>query len=216
MGRLLLPLLAAFLSLALLLPEAQAKATPAYIALGDSLAAGVGASDPPSRGYVGLTLDALRRSERYRERGLELFNLSVPGATSSDLLIAGGQLETALQEIGRRPVDAAAGDDKVEIISIDIDGFGSYGASVVAAASGQVVLTTWDDWGLGYYVVIQHDDGSQTLYAHLSDIYVVQGQYVEQGEAIGALGCTGYCTGTHLHFEVLDQGVRRDPLDYLP
>src|SRR3989304_3507225 len=126
MGRLLLPLLAAFLSLALLAPEAQAKATPAYIALGDSLASGVGASDPPSRapapggrppppprpGYVGLTLDALRRSERYRERGLELFNLSVPGATSSDLLIAGGPLETALQEIARRREEAAAGADK--------------------------------------------------------------------------------------------------------
>ncbi len=100
--------------------------------------------------------------------------------------------------------------------AIDIDGFGSYGASVVAAASGQVVLTTWDDWGLGYYVVIQHDDGSQTLYAHLSDIYVVQGQYVGQGEAIGALGCTGYCTGTHLHFEIMIGGVPVDPLAYLP
>lgn len=101
-------------------------------------------------------------------------------------------------------------------LAIDIDGYGSYGAAVVAAASGQVVLAAWDDYGLGYHVIIQHDDGSRTTYAHLSDIYVVQGQYVSQGEAIGALGCSGYCTGTHLHFELLIDGVPVDPLVYLP
>ncbi|MBI2913174.1 MAG: M23 family metallopeptidase [Chloroflexi bacterium] len=101
-------------------------------------------------------------------------------------------------------------------LAIDIDGFGSYGAAVVAAASGQVILTSWDDWGLGYHVIIRHDDGSQTLYAHFSDIWVVQGQYVAQGEAIGGLGCTGYCTGTHLHFELDINGQPVDPLAYLP
>ena len=116
MGRLLLPLLAAFLSLGLLLTGAQAKETPAYVALGDSLAFGVGASDPAAQGYVGLTFDGLRKSDRYRERGLELVNLSVPGATSSDLLLPGGQLQAALREISERQ------DDRVEIISIDIGG----------------------------------------------------------------------------------------------
>ena len=48
------------------------------------------------------------------------------------------------------------------------------------------------------------------------DMYVQQGQWVDQGEAIGGLGCTGYCTGTHLHFEVIIGGVKMDPLDYLP
>ena len=100
-------------------------------------------------------------------------------------------------------------------LAIDIDGYGSYGAPVVAAASGTVVLASWNDWGLGYHVIIQHDDGSRTVYAHLSDIWVTQGQYVGQGEAIGGLGCTGYCTGTHLHFELWINGAPVDPLAYL-
>lgn len=100
--------------------------------------------------------------------------------------------------------------------AIDINGAGSYGASVVAAASGQVILAAYDSYGYGYHVIIRHDDGSQTLYAHFSAVYVVEGQWVAQGEAIGALGCTGYCTGTHLHFEILMGGVPVNPLVYLP
>lgn len=98
---------------------------------------------------------------------------------------------------------------------IDIDGYGRYGEAVVAAASGTVVLTAYDDYGYGYHVIIQHDDGSQTLYAHLSDIWVGQGQYVGQGEAVGGLGSTGYSTGTHLMFNLYIGGVPVDPLAYL-
>ncbi len=99
---------------------------------------------------------------------------------------------------------------------IDIDGFNAYGAPIVAAASGTVVVAAWDDWGLGYHVVIQHDDGSRTVYGHLSEIWVSSGQYVSQGEAVGALGSTGYSTGPHLHFELWIGGVPVDPLLYLP
>src|SRR3990170_4998140 len=121
--RRLLPLLAAFVSLALLAPApAAAKEAPAYIAIGDSLAFGVGASDPASGGYVALTYETLRSSERYRDRGLELVNLGVPGATSSDLLLPGGQLERALDEIRERQEDASSSDDNAEIITVDIGG----------------------------------------------------------------------------------------------
>ena len=122
--RRLLPLLAALLFLALLAPAAPAaaKETPAYVALGDSLAFGVGASDPTGGGYVALTYDALRKSDRYRDRGLELVNLGVPGATSSDLLLPGSQLERALNEIRERQEDTSSADDNVEIITIDIGG----------------------------------------------------------------------------------------------
>lgn len=99
---------------------------------------------------------------------------------------------------------------------IDIDAYGRYGAPVVAAASGQVVLATYSDWGLGYHVILQHDDGTQTVYAHMSEIYVTLGQYVNQGEPVGAIGCTGWCTGPHLHFEIRINGISVDPLDYLP
>jgi len=99
---------------------------------------------------------------------------------------------------------------------IDIDGFGAYGAPVAAAGSGTVVVAAWSDWGLGYHVVIQHDDGSRTVYGHLSEIWVGLGQYVGQGQAVGALGSTGYSTGPHLHFELWIAGVPVDPLLYLP
>jgi murein DD-endopeptidase MepM/ murein hydrolase activator NlpD len=59
-------------------------------------------------------------------------------------------------------------------------------------------------------------DGIETLYAHLSAITVTQGETVEQGEQVGVIGSTGYSTGRHLHFEVIDNGVRENPLDYLP
>ena len=98
---------------------------------------------------------------------------------------------------------------------IDIDGFGNYGATIVAAADGVVVLAAYQDWGYGYHVIIEHADGSRTLYAHLSDIWVGQGEYVSQGQGIGALGSTGYSTGSHLHFEI-HIGGPVDPLAYLP
>lgn len=98
---------------------------------------------------------------------------------------------------------------------IDIDGFGNYGAPIGAAAGGVVVLAAWDDWGLGYHVKVQHADGSMTVYGHLSEIWVTQGQTVGQGEAVGALGSTGYSTGPHLHFELWIGGGPVDPLLYL-
>ncbi len=101
-------------------------------------------------------------------------------------------------------------------MGVDIDAFGRYGAPVVAAASGTVVLVASMDWGLGTYIIIRHADGSETVYAHLSAVYVAQGQSVAQGAQIGAIGCTGYCTGAHLHFELWIGGSAVDPLAYLP
>lgn len=89
------------------------------------------------------------------------------------------------------------------------------GTPIGAAAPGQVVLVSAGG-GYGNYVVIRHDDGYETLYAHLSQVYVVQGQWVAQGEAIGGVGATGWATGPHLHFEVRVGGAAVDPLAYLP
>ncbi|MEO8458456.1 MAG: M23 family metallopeptidase [Chloroflexota bacterium] len=99
---------------------------------------------------------------------------------------------------------------------IDIDGYGQYGAPILSSASGTVVLVAWDDYGYGYHVIVQNDDGSTMQYAHLSDIWVSQGQYVGQGEAVGALGNTGYSTGPHLMFNMYIGGAPVDPLAYLP
>jgi murein DD-endopeptidase MepM/ murein hydrolase activator NlpD len=97
-----------------------------------------------------------------------------------------------------------------------IDLGAAYGTGVAAAASGQVVLASYSGYGYGNYIIVRHGDGSETLYAHLSSIWVSLGQYVGQGEIIGAVGCTGWCTGPHLHFEVRIGGSPVDPLAYLP
>jgi murein DD-endopeptidase MepM/ murein hydrolase activator NlpD len=65
-------------------------------------------------------------------------------------------------------------------------------------------------------VVIDSPDGVRTLYGHLDSIAVKRGDRVKAGQVLGEVGCTGTCFGTHLHFEVIDGGVREDPLAYLP
>ncbi|MDD5318480.1 MAG: peptidoglycan DD-metalloendopeptidase family protein [Candidatus Pacebacteria bacterium] len=85
-----------------------------------------------------------------------------------------------------------------------VDLASSYGASILAAASGQVIVARSGGWNGGYgtYVVISHDNGMQTLYGHLSSLNVTVGQHVSQGQVIGGMGATGEATGVHLHFEV--------------
>lgn len=97
-----------------------------------------------------------------------------------------------------------------------IDIGAAYGTPIVAAAAGQVILSTYRDNGYGMYVIVRHADGSETLYAHMSQLYVSVGQYVNQGDSLGAVGCTGWCSGDHVHFEVWIGGATYDPLNYLP
>ena len=95
-------------------------------------------------------------------------------------------------------------------------GLSPTGTPVVAADDGTVVLTSWLRYSYGYHVIIDHGDGVQTLYAHLSVIEVEVGQAVSKGQEIGKVGTTGRVTGPHLHFEVIEGGVRRNPFNYLP
>ena len=78
------------------------------------------------------------------------------------------------------------------------------GTPVVAAAAGNVILSRQGGWNGGYgnYIVIQHDNGTQTLYSHLRNNIVEVGWRVAQGQVIGYLGATGRVTGPHLHFEI--------------
>lgn len=88
------------------------------------------------------------------------------------------------------------------------------GTPIAAAGSGKVILAS-PYGGYGNAVVIDHGGGLTTLYAHQSRIAVSVGQRVERGEIIGYVGCTGYCTGAHLHFETAEFGTRVDPMKYL-
>jgi murein DD-endopeptidase MepM/ murein hydrolase activator NlpD len=86
-----------------------------------------------------------------------------------------------------------------------------------AAASGTVIFTQSEasSGGYGNYTCIDHGGGLSTCYAHQSSFAVSEGQSVSQGDIIGYTGCTGYCLGPHLHFEVRINGSVTDPMGYL-
>jgi murein DD-endopeptidase MepM/ murein hydrolase activator NlpD len=91
----------------------------------------------------------------------------------------------------------------------------SYGSTVVAAKAGTVTWAGWRNNGGGYVVAIDHGGGMQTVYNHLGSVWVGVGAYVVAGQGIGGVGCTGTCTGPHVHFEVIVNGVIDNPLRYL-
>ncbi len=96
-----------------------------------------------------------------------------------------------------------------------IDLAGAEGEGVYASDAGVIVYSGWNNYGYGNMIMIDHGNGFQTLYAHLSAIYRGCGQSVGQGETIGAIGSTGRSSGPHLHFEIM-AGVKLNPWDYLP
>jgi murein DD-endopeptidase MepM/ murein hydrolase activator NlpD len=96
---------------------------------------------------------------------------------------------------------------------IDIDA--PDGAPVSAAAPGIVLRSGWEA-GYGNRVVVAHGRGLETTYAHLAKITVGTGTFVSESTHVGSVGCTGTCSGAHLHFEVRVNGVSSDPLLWLP
>lgn len=91
-----------------------------------------------------------------------------------------------------------------------------YGSPVKSSMSGIVEKTGYDEDGYGYFIVIKHGNSTKTLYGHLSQILVREGQRVRRGQIIGKVGDTGMTTGPHLHFEVIKNGKKVNPRKYLP
>ena len=106
------------------------------------------------------------------------------------------------------------GEDRGDHIHAGIDIANGEGTPIVAANDGTVIGGCGG--GYGNCILIDHGDGMVTLYAHQSSIIVGTGQHVSRGQQVGYMGCTGSCTGTHLHFEVRINGVAYDPQAYLP
>lgn len=96
---------------------------------------------------------------------------------------------------------------------LDIDG--RTGDPIWSAESGYIKTVQYSNTGYGINVLVQHDNGIVTRYAHLSKVYVSQGQRVTRGQTIAAMGNTGYSTGDHLHFEVIVNGRTQNPLNYV-
>ncbi len=94
-----------------------------------------------------------------------------------------------------------------------IDFIAEKGTPVLAAAAGEVVTADFDAQK-GYHVVIAHENGYSTLYAHLAELSVENGDTVEVGDEIGSVGNTGQSTGPHLHLELQKDGISVNPADY--
>lgn len=86
---------------------------------------------------------------------------------------------------------------------------------ILAADSGTVIYAGWENTGYGNLVVIDHGNGYQTSYGHMSSITVSLGQKISQGQQVGIMGSTGRSTGTHLDFRILSGGQTLDPLGFL-
>jgi murein DD-endopeptidase MepM/ murein hydrolase activator NlpD len=95
-----------------------------------------------------------------------------------------------------------------------VDFGADYGALIAAADRGTVIFAGWYG-GYGNAVIIDHGSGITTLYGHASELYVTEGQSVQRGQAIAAVGSTGFSTGPHLHFEVRREGTPTDPMAFL-
>ncbi|MFH1112156.1 MAG: peptidoglycan DD-metalloendopeptidase family protein [Patescibacteria group bacterium] len=96
-----------------------------------------------------------------------------------------------------------------------IDLANSTGTPIYAAEEGVVQAAGWNRGGYGYYVTIDHGQGLRTLYGHASKLLVSAGERVARGQLIALIGSTGRSTGPHLHFEVIIQGRRANPLTYI-
>jgi len=91
----------------------------------------------------------------------------------------------------------------------------SKGTPIYAASGGTIISAGNSGSGYGNMIIVSHGNGVQTYYAHLSAIYVSEGQTVSQGQHIAAMGSTGRSTGPHLHFEVRVNGVAQNPQNYV-
>lgn len=95
-----------------------------------------------------------------------------------------------------------------------LDIAGPTGTPLYAADPGIVEFSGWLN-GYGYNVLVNHQNGIKTRYAHASKLFVSKGEYVTRGQTLAAMGSTGWSTGPHIHFEVIVNGVKKNPLSYI-
>lgn len=96
-----------------------------------------------------------------------------------------------------------------------IDIVAKHNTNILSTANGVVVLKIRSNRGYGNRIVINHNNGFKTMYAHLNKFNVNVGDTVERGDVIGYMGSTGLSTGTHLHYEIIKNGILVNPIDYL-
>ncbi|WP_129114852.1 peptidoglycan DD-metalloendopeptidase family protein [Halegenticoccus tardaugens] len=112
-------------------------------------------------------------------------------------------------------VTSVYGEDRGSYVHNALDIANDTGTPILAAREGTVSYTGYEADGCGYYIKVDHENGYQTLYCHLSEVQASDGQRVGRHEQIGEMGSTGNSTGPHIHFEVEQNGVEQYvPGDY--
>jgi len=171
-----------------------------------------GAPSGPFDGRFGPRLQAALR--RFQEaRGLLADGIAGP-TTFAALRSAPGALTAQLGWPTQGFVSSPFG-PRGNWFHAGLDIAAAAGASVAAAAPGQVTFAGFHVGGYGNLVVVAHGNGLRTLYAHLSSISTTVGARVEAGAVLGLVGSTGHATGPHLHFEARLRGLALDPLPAL-
>ena len=136
-------------------------------------------------------------------------------AQASDGLIIESQTNLTTQRGMEYPVDSVKINQGYNIFHRAIDFGGGVGTPVKSISTGVVAYAGWDRSGYGNLVVLEHKNGIDSYYAHLSKIEVKIGDSVEINTEIGKMGATGRSTGSHLHLEIHDNGTSVNPLTIL-
>lgn len=158
-------------------------------------------------------LDSLMNKIEQRQQQLELIHsLLTKRSLADQVYIAGRPIERGWMSssFGRRS-DPFTGRTSWHG---GIDFAGKEGSNILATGAGVVVHSAARS-GYGNLVEIDHGDGYLTRYAHLNEFLVSKGDIVQRGDVVGLMGCTGRCTGPHVHYEVLLNGRTVDPLRYI-
>ena len=175
------------------------------------------------------SLDLLAQTFRVNPDALRRVNgLSADGKLPSQLFIPAMKTD-AIAPVAAASSDPSSGRERVVRFGWPTQGtltqyFWQYhpgidvandvGTPELAADGGKVTWAGWGDYGI--YVQIDHGNGFQTVYGHMSKVLVSVGQVVSRGQLVGLMGATGRATGPHLHFEIRYQGIPQNPLDLLP
>lgn len=134
---------------------------------------------------------------------------------TDELVALEAEVATETQKRNKAPLEKFTISQGFWVLHPALDLSAPQGTPVYAIEAGKVAKTEFSYWGYGNQVLVDHANGLQSRYAHLSQITVQEGQEVNQETVIGLVGATGLATGRHLHLEIIDQGRLINPQVYL-